>query len=187
MASEPVYVSLEFTPNPNTLKYAVNREIVKSGSLSFKEDETNDAGAQSILAQKLLQIDGINGVMLGKDFVTITKSDDGDWDLVHKEASQTIQSLLESGQPVVVQADESVEREESGISQKIREVIDREIRTAVAMDGGDITFNRFDNGVVFVELSGSCAGCPSSSATLKMGIENRLRELFPEVREVQPV
>lgn len=184
----PVYVSLEFTPNPNTLKYAVNRTLMARGVATFTRVE--DAEGVSPLATKLLKEEGICGVMLGRDFVTVTKSEEGDWDRVHKSASHLIETHLTSGEPVIhVQAHEASGHKggNSEVEAKICEILDRDIRPAVAMDGGDITFDRFEDGVVYLFLQGSCSGCPSSTMTLKMGIETRLREAIPEVREVVSV
>lgn len=186
--NSPVYVSLEFTPNPNTLKYSVNRELLPRGAANFtKKDE---AAARSPLAAKLFDVPGICGVMIGRDFVTVTKTEDGDWDVVHKTASSTIEKHLTAGETVIV-GDASAPSAHSGalgeVEKKIREILDNEIRPAVAMDGGDITFEKFENGVVYLYMQGSCSGCPSSTATLKMGIETRLREAIPEVQEVVSV
>jgi Fe-S cluster biogenesis protein NfuA len=186
--SNGVYVSLEFTPNPNTLKYSVNRELLAQGAANFTRKE--DAAARSPLAERLFDIPGIAGVMIGRNFVTVTKADDGDWDTVHRTCSTLIEEHLAADLPVVSQetAPEPASRAGEGeIERKIREILDNEVRPAVAMDGGDITFERFEAGVVYVYLQGSCSGCPSSTMTLKMGIENRLREAIPEVQEVVAV
>jgi Fe-S cluster biogenesis protein NfuA len=132
-------------------------------------------------------VPGIAGVMIGRDFVTITKTDEGDWDVVHKSASEALYDHLSKNLPVFeAGADVGGGHQGGGgaIEGKIRDILDREIRPAVAMDGGDITFDRFEDGVVYLYLQGSCAGCPSSTATLKNGIETRLRDAIPEVREV---
>jgi Fe-S cluster biogenesis protein NfuA len=182
-----VYVSLEFTPNPNTLKYSVNRELLDHGAANFTKKE--DADARSPLASNLFGIQGIAGVMLGKNFVTVTKTEDGDWDTVHKSASQLIEQHLSKGEKVINEeaaagASAAHKGGSTEIENKIRQILDNEIRPAVAMDGGDITFDKFENGTVYLYLQGSCAGCPSSTMTLKMGIETRLREAIPEVQEV---
>ncbi|MBC7384993.1 MAG: NifU family protein [Cryobacterium sp.] len=190
MSSNPVYVSLEFTPNPNTLKYSVNRQLLKSRTTA-NFGTKDDADKSSPLAAKLFAVPGIRGVMIGKDFVTVTKSEEGDWDVVHKQTSQTLEAHLQSDEVVVNEdgmAQEAHAKKASGataeIEMKIRDILDQEIRPAVAMDGGDITFDRFENGIVYVQMQGSCAGCPSSTATLKDGIESRLRDMVPEVLEV---
>jgi Fe-S cluster biogenesis protein NfuA len=183
-----VYVSLEFTPNPNTLKYSVNRALLQRGAVSFVKKA--DAEAKSPLASRLFDIPGICGVMIGKDFVTVTKTEEGDWDVVHKNTSQTIEDHLRRNETVVLEdllATDGHKGGDSEIEKKIREILDSEIRPAVAMDGGDITFDRFEAGIVYLYMQGSCAGCPSSTATLKMGIETRLKEAVPEVSEVVAV
>jgi Fe-S cluster biogenesis protein NfuA len=186
--STPVYVSLEFTPNPNTLKYSVNRELLKKGASNFTKRE--DAEKKSPLAAKLFAVPGISGVMLGKDFVTVTKTEEGDWDVVHKSCSSLIESHLSNNEVVIHEDAINAEAHKGGttdIENKIREILDSEIRPAVAMDGGDITFEKFEDGVVYVYLQGSCSGCPSSTMTLKQGIESRLRDAIPEVQEVVAV
>ena len=184
---QPVYVSLEFTPNPNTLKYSVNRQLLEKGTANFTSK--GEADARSPLAAKLFAVNGIAGVMIGKDFVTVTKSEEGDWDAVHKTASGIIEKSLSAGE-VILNEGASVSAPKGGDTEaevKIRGIIENEIRPAVAMDGGDITFEKFEDGVVYLYLQGSCAGCPSSTMTLKMGIENRLKQVVPEVKEVVSV
>lgn len=188
--NNPVYVSLEFTPNPNTLKYSVNRQLLKTRTTA-NFGTLDDAEKSSPLASKLFAVPGIRGVMIGKDFVTVTKSDEGDWDVVHKQTAATLEDHLNKDEVIVNEdgmAMEAHAKVASGataeIEMKIRNILDQEIRPAVAMDGGDITFDRFEDGIVYVQMQGSCAGCPSSTATLKDGIETRLREMVPEVLEV---
>jgi Fe-S cluster biogenesis protein NfuA len=187
MSKSDVYVSLEFTPNPNTLKYSVNRDLIEKGAVNFVQKQ--DAEARSPLAAKLFGVPGISGVMIGKNFVTVTKAEDGDWDVVHKNSSQIIEQHLSQGEVVLndVGPQDAHKGGKSEIENKIREILDNEIRPAVAMDGGDITFEKFEDGVVYLYLQGSCSGCPSSTATLKVGIETRLREAIPEVQEVVSV
>jgi Fe-S cluster biogenesis protein NfuA len=184
MEDSAVYVSLEFTPNPNTLKYSVNRKLLEKGAANFTRPE--DAEKRSPLAHKLLSIAGISGVMIGKDFVTITKTEDGDWDHVHKNASDTIDRHLTAGEKAVLEelAAELSNQNASEIEKKIQKFLDEEIRPAVAMDGGDVTLDRFQDGVVYLYMQGSCAGCPSSTMTLKMGIETKMKAQIPEVVEV---
>lgn len=186
-SSNDVYVSLEFTPNPNTLKYSVNRQLLETGAANFTKKE--DADARSPLASKLFGIAGISGVMIGKNFVTVTKTEEGDWDVVHKGASSIIETHLAEGGMVVDTGALAAAHKggDTDTEKRIREILDNEIRPAVAMDGGDITFERFEGGVVYLYMQGSCSGCPSSTATLKMGIENRLKEAIPEVVEVVAV
>ena len=189
MSSTGVYITLEFTSNPNTLKYSANRQIVDRAGHNFTD--MAKAKENSPLATRLLEVDGISGVMIGRDFVTVTKTEAGDWDLVHRSASTIIESHLNEGLPVLnenLTGDApAVFENETPTEKKIREIFDQEFRPAVAMDGGDITFERFEAGVVYVYLQGSCSGCPSSTATLKNGIETRLKEVLPEVKEVVAV
>jgi Fe-S cluster biogenesis protein NfuA len=179
-----VEVSLEFTPNPNTLKFVVNQTLLEKGAANY----TESAGAgNSPLAQKLFTVPGVAGVMIGRNFVTITKGDEGDWEKIHQASVDTITSHLDTGAKAVegdVSAPENHHQAQGEIETKIRQILDDEIRPAVAMDGGDITFDKYQDGVVYLFLQGSCSGCPSSTLTLKMGIESRLREIIPEIKEV---
>ena len=189
MENESVQIGLEFTPNPNTLKFVVNRQFMERGAANFVD---NSKAAHSPLARKLFQVSGVQGVMIGTNFVTITKAANGNWDVLAEEVPRTIESHLKNGEPVF-DKDWSSEPQSapsgnnSEIEQKIREILDNEIRPAVAMDGGDITFGRYEDGIVYLHLQGSCSSCPSSVATLKMGVESRLREVIPEIKEVVQV
>ena len=185
MEQSAVYVSLEFTPNPNTLKYSVNRKLIEKGAANFTK--LADAQARSPLAAKLLEVAGISGVMLGKDFITITKSEDGDWDTVHKTATATIEKHLTAGEAIITGEVSELSQNASEIEQKIQMFLDEEVRPAVAMDGGDVMLDRFENGIAYLSMQGACSGCPSSTMTLKMGIESKLMAAIPEVIEVQQV
>ncbi len=185
--TEMLDISLEFTPNPNTLKYMINRTLLERGAFNYtKADETES----SPLAKRLFTVKGVVGVMIGKNFVTITKGEEGDWESLNNGVMAALKEHIGQAQPIVDATATSTGHKvggESQIEDKIREILDNEVRPAVAMDGGDITFDRFEDGVVYLYLQGSCSGCPSSTATLRMGIENRLREAIPEVREVVSV
>jgi Fe-S cluster biogenesis protein NfuA len=182
---DPVELSLEFTPNPNTLKYVVNRLLLESGAASFT---TLEAAKNSPLAQKLLNTPGLVGVMIGRNFITVTKADDGEWEKIHNQASELVKTHLENNEAVVTgdlrSAPVNHAQASGEIESKIKEILDAEIRPAVAMDGGDITFDKYENGTVYLFLQGSCSGCPSSTMTLKMGIEARLKEMIPEIQDV---
>ena len=184
MEDSAVYVSLEFTPNPNTLKYSVNRKLLDKGAANFIQKD--DAEKRSPLAHKLLLVEGISGVMIGKDFVTITKTEEGDWDHVHKTASDTIEKHLTAGEAVVINEllNQLSNQNASEIEKRIQKVLDDEIRPAVAMDGGDVSLDRFEDGIAYLYMQGSCAGCPSATMTLKMGIETKLKAQIPELIEV---
>jgi Fe-S cluster biogenesis protein NfuA len=180
---EQIFINLEFTPNPNTLKYVISKDILPRGAKSFtKKEQTIGV---SLLAEKFFDIPGICGLMFGKNFVTVTKDEAGDWDLVHQKSSQLLNSHLNQGLAVLEnQIENDHKQTHSDIEIKIKDFLDAEVRPAVAMDGGDITFDRYENGVVYVFLQGACSGCPSSTMTLKMGIEKRIKEVIPEILEV---
>ena len=184
MSDAPLSVSLEFTPNPNTLKFVVNRQFLERGAANFTAASETSL---SPLAKSLFEIPGVAAVMLGTNFVTITKTTTGDWDILAEEVPETIGKHFASGQPALSKdwaAAPAATGDESAIEKKIKEILDNEIRPAVAMDGGDITFGRYDEGVVYLQLQGACSSCPSSIATLKMGVEARLKEVIPEIKEV---
>lgn len=180
-----VEIRLEFTPNPNALKYVVDdHTLMARGSANF----TDKAAAESApLAKRLMAIPGVASCMIGLNFVSITKTDAGDWEVLDTRTREALKEHIASGDPAVNPlALEKPARgaETSDLEKRIVDVLDREIRPAVAMDGGDIVFERFEDGTVYLYMQGSCAGCPSSTATLKLGIETRLKNAVPEVKEV---
>lgn len=178
-------IQLEWTPNPNTLKYVVDRQLLPSGALSFTSPQA--AEAKSPLAWKLMQVKGVTAVMLGANFVTVTKGEEGEWDELNEAVTALLEGHLQANEPVVnpgVLETREQGQGESEVERKIREILESEIRPALMMDGGDISFERFEDGVVYLYMRGSCSGCPSATMTLKMGIEQRLRESVPEVAEV---
>jgi Fe-S cluster biogenesis protein NfuA len=181
-----VNIQLEWTPNPSTLKYVVDRQLLPSGAVNFTDKDK--AESISPLAKRIFDIRGVVGVMLGTNFVTVTKGDEGDWDELNDGVMQTIDEHLGGGQPVVSQDWRPASVAGGGaVEERIRAILDAEIRPAVAQDGGDVLLDRFEDGIAYLMMHGSCSGCPSSVMTLKMGIENRLRELVPEVQEVVAV
>lgn len=182
-----VNIQLEWTPNPSTLKYVVDRKLIPSGAFNFTTREA--AKEKSPLATRLMDITGVVGVMVGSNFVTVTKGDDGEWDELNDSVMTTLDTHLSANEPVVSEAALQATAVAGGSDTevKIREILDSEIRPAVMQDGGDIILDRFENGVVYLHMRGSCSGCPSSTMTLKMGIEARLREVLPEVVEVAAV
>lgn len=181
-------VELEFTPNPDTLKYLVNKSILAKGALELKSKE--EAEEKSGLASALFEIPEIKSVMLGTNFVTVTLSDQEQMNELNDKMMGRIRDYLDSGKPVVeagaLQSDQDMSQY-SEVELKIIEVLDSEVRPAVAMDGGDITFEKYEDGFVFLKMQGSCSGCPSSLMTLKMGVESRLRDAVPDIKEVVPV
>jgi len=177
-------IRLEFTPNPSTLKYVVGRQLLPRGTANFTE---RNAAEGSPLPTRLFDVPGVTAVMVGPTFVTVTMSDDADAAELNDGVHTAIHAHLDAGEhPVDPAALEQATAggEDGPVVQRIREIIEDEVRPAVAMDGGDITFERFQDGIVYVFMKGSCSSCPSSTATLKMGIESRLREEIPEVLEV---
>lgn len=186
-----VNIQLEWTPNPSTLKYVVDRRLLAGGAVNITSRE--DAQAKSPLASKLMDVRGVTAVMIGTNFVTVTKGEEGEWDEMNDAVMSTLDTHLTANEPVVDEAALAAARQATAggdggsVVGRIQDVLDNEIRPAVAMDGGDITLDRFEDGIVYLHMKGSCAGCPSSTATLKMGIESRLREIIPEVVEVVSV
>jgi Fe-S cluster biogenesis protein NfuA len=182
-----MFIQTEETPNPATMKFLPGRDVMGQGTLDIAAK--TDA-AQSPLALSLFAIEGVRGVFLGKDFVTVTKDEAKNWAAMKPPVLTAIMEHFTSGKPVLVTegAEQAVAANDEGpIVAKIRDLLDHKIRPAVAQDGGDITFQRFEDGIVYLNLKGSCAGCPSSSMTLKAGVENMLRHYVPEVREVRQV
>ncbi len=183
-----VNIQLEWTPNPSTLKYVLDTSLLPRGAMNFTSRDV--AFEKSPLAQKLFDIKGVTGVMLGTNFVTVTKGDEGEWDELNDGVMLALDKHLTDGEvvvkPEVLEAWAAAAAAGGGgaMEQRIREILDLEIRPAVAMDGGDITLDRIENGTVYLHMQGSCAGCPSSTATLRMGIETRLKEAIPEIVEV---
>lgn len=178
-----VAVHLEFTPNPDTLKYAVSKPLLERGALDFTRAE--DA-SDSPLAQRLFAIEGVDAVMIGRDFVTVTVRDQKRMMDVNRGVMEGLQAHLENDEPVYTGSqDDAHGTDESDVARRVIAILDEQVRPAVAMDGGDILFDRFEDGVVYLHLRGSCAGCPSSLATLKQGVEMRLRQMVPEVLEVR--
>ena len=185
-----MFIQTESTPNPATLKFLPGQTVMEVGTADFPSPE---AAGNSPLAQRIFAVEGVSGVFFGNDFVTVTKTDAVDWDHIKPAILGAVMEHFQSGQPVIDtghapasgHADHS--GEDAEIVGQIKELLDSRVRPAVAQDGGDITFQGFRDGVVYLNMRGSCAGCPSSTATLKHGIENLLRHYIPEVTEVRPV
>jgi len=180
-------IHLEWTPNPNTLKYVLNCPVLPSGSLSFSSGE--QAQSLSPLADKLLGLPGVASVTLGMGFISITKAAEGEWVRMNDEVVEALEKHFGAGEAVLTEEglehlSMQAKKDWSGIESRIEEVLEAEIRPALARDGGDISLERFDGGIAYVHMRGACAGCPSAQVTLKMGIEVRLKEAIPEVQEV---
>ena len=183
-----MFIETEGTPNPATLKFLPGRDVMAQGTADFA---TPDAAGRSRLAQSLFQLPGVARVFLGGDFVTITKADGAEWQALRPQVLGAIMEHFVAGRPVMEGAsdalDEDVALEDREIVEQIKELLDTRVRPAVASDGGDIVFRGYREGVVMLHMQGACSGCPSSSATLKHGIENMLRHYVPEVLSVQQV
>ncbi len=179
-----MFIQTEQTPNPATLKFLPGRDVLGRGAADFPNREDT---ARSPLVQRLFEIDGVEGVFLGADFITITKAGGKDWFLLKPSILGVIMEHFIANRPVLIgEADEhGANSDDDEIVQQIKELLDTRVRPAVAQDGGDITFHGFENGVVYLHMKGACSGCPSSTATLKSGIENMLRHYIPEVQEVR--
>lgn len=180
-----MFIQTEATPNPATLKFLPGQEVLASGTAEFRDGA---AAAASPLAQSLFAIAGVTGVYLGRDFITVSKSDDKEWLLIKPALLGAIMDHFVSGRPALLESGAHGHAEggdDSEIVAQIKDLLDTRIRPAVAQDGGDITFLKFEEGVVYLNMRGACAGCPSSTATLKNGIENMLRHYIPEVVEVR--
>ena len=186
-----MFIQTEPTPNPATLKFLPGRTVLAGGTLDLRD---KDAAAQSPLAERLFDIGGVAGVFFGSDFISITK-DDGEWQQLKPAILGAIMEHFMSGEPLIKSEgaaeddseSEFFEAKDSETVATIKELIETRVRPAVANDGGDITFRGFRDGVVFLHMKGACSGCPSSTATLRHGIQNLLRHYVPDVVEVRPV
>jgi len=185
-----MFIQTETTPNPATLKFLPGRPVLESGTLDIQSKE---AAAQSPLAIRLFDVANVGGVFFGSDFISVTKTD-GDWQQMKPAILGAIMEHYMSGAPLVtgdaqpaVNADEFFDAKDADTVATIKDLIETRVRPAVAGDGGDITFRGYKEGVVYLNMKGACSGCPSSTATLKHGIQNLLRHFVPEVVEVRPM
>ncbi|GIX16344.1 MAG: iron transporter [Rhodothalassiaceae bacterium] len=188
-----MFIETQATPNPNTIKFLPGREVSPGRLLEFTD--AAEAEARAPLAARLLAVPGVRAVFLGRDFVSVTKEEDADWAALKAELLSRLVDHFLSGAPVVLDSGETEaadsaaggDGEDGETVRQIRAVLEEKVAPAVARDGGHILFHSFEDGVVYLEMQGACAGCPSSVYTLKQGIENLLRYYVPEVREVRPV
>lgn len=183
-----MFIQTETTPNPATLKFLPGQTVLPSGTMDFARRE--DA-APSPLALRLFGLEGVRRVFLAADYVSVSKGQETDWSVLKPMVLAVLMDHLATGQPVLDPALKTdsghKEGQEDEISLQIRELLDTRVRPMVAMDGGDIVFESFTDGIVYLKMRGACSGCPSSTATLKSGIENMLRHYIPEVQEVRAV
>jgi Fe-S cluster biogenesis protein NfuA len=195
-----MFIQTETTPNPDTLKFIPGQDVSPSQNYDFRSEES---ASSSPLATRIISLDGITGVFLGADFISISKQEQIDWVMLKPRIMSAIMDHYTSGEPVIQnnseQADgestnahgqvnlDELSEDDKNIVTTIIELLDDLIRPAVAQDGGDIIFHRYEDGMVYLEMHGACSGCPSSTITLKAGIENMLQHYIPEVQEVRPV
>lgn len=184
-----MFIQTENTPNPATLKFLPGQVLMQTGTADFP---TKESTKTSPLAAALFEITAVNGVFIGYDFVTVSKTDEVDWESLKPEVLTTIMQHLTSGKDIVCSENFTVQEhkhseEDCAVIATIKELLDTRVRPAVAQDGGDIVFHGFEDGVVYLHMRGACAGCPSSTMTLKMGVENLMRHYIPEVNEVRAV
>ena len=179
-----MFIQIETTPNPNSLKFLPNKIVSKGGSFEItKKDEVKND-----LIKNLMLVNGVEGIFLSKDFISINKYDDTSWDEIKHIAISLINDFYSSGKEFVIDKSPFESDQNLGeIEKKIVQILDQKIRPAVAKDGGDIKFKEFKDGIVMVQLQGSCSGCPSSTMTLKQGVQNLLCHYLPEVKEVVAV
>jgi len=186
-----MFIQTEQTPNRATLKFLPGRVVMASGTANFTDAEV--AARMSPLAGRLFALPQVTGVFLGADFITVTKDAESDWYQLKPMVLAAIMEHFTAGRPVVLvetpdnAVTETQQEEEDEVVSQIKELLETRVRPAVAQDGGDIIFHDYADGVVYLHMQGSCSGCPSSTATLKAGIENMLRHYIPEVVEVQAV
>lgn len=185
-----MFIQTEPTPNPQTMKFLPGVPVMPQGTAFYTDAKLAE---ESPLASALFKIDDVSAIFLGSEFVTVTKKEDAEWDLLKAELLTTIMDFFVSGGEVMRAKTRSASaggealEDDSAIVKEIKELIETRVRPAVAMDGGDIVFHSFEDGIVKLEMHGSCSGCPSSTATLKSGIENMLKHYIPEVIAVEPV
>ena len=185
-----MFIQTEATPNPATLKFLPGRPVLDAGTLDMPDRE---AAGQSPLATRLFEIDNVGAVFFGSDFISVTKTD-GDWQQIKPAILGAIMEHFMSGQPLVANdaapapaSDEFFDAADEETVAMIKDLIETRVRPAVAGDGGDITFRGYKEGIVYLNMKGACSGCPSSTATLKHGIQNLLKHFVPEVIEVRPM
>lgn len=181
-----INVLTEATPNPATLKFLPGCSVMASGTANYA---SADMAAGAPLALRLFGIEGVKGVFFGADFISVAKSEAADWRSLEAAVAEGIAAHFESGEPVVVAAEEAGADDDEGDETvaRIKDLLDTRIRPSVALDGGDIVYRGFERGVVYLSLQGACVGCPSSTATLKMGVENLLKHYVPDVLRVEAI
>ena len=188
-----MFIQTEPTPNPETLKFLPGRQVMSNGTIFYNSEKESDS---SPFAKRLFSVEGVKSVFFGSDFITITKEKDLDWQILKPLVLGSIMDHYNSNEETILtQHSDNIKKnnlssndnDDTDLVKQIKELLDTKVRPAVAMDGGDIVFQDFKDGIVYLNMQGSCSGCPSSTATLKMGIENMLKHYVPEVQEVRPI
>lgn len=183
-----MFIETEPTPNPATLKFLPGRDVLPGGSADFASPE---AAEISPLGAALFALPGVTRVFLGADFISVTKNDNAEWSALRPQVLAAVMDHFVAGRQVILaEADvvaEDVDPADREVAEQIKELLDTRVRPAVAGDGGDIVFRGFRDGIVRLHMQGACSGCPSSTATLKMGIQNMLKHYVPEVKSVEQV
>ena len=180
-----MFIQTETTPNPATIKFLPGLTVMPSGVAEFM---TSEAARKSPLATRIFEINGVQSVFFGRDFVAVTKSAESDWSQIKAPVLGAVMQHFTMGEPLFEGEEQAALADDTlldEISKQIKELIDTRVRPAVAQDGGDIVFDRFDQGIVYLRMRGACSGCPSSTVTLKNGVETMLRHYVPEVLEVR--
>ena len=185
-----MFIQTEQTPNPQTLKFLPGKVIMDEGTAFY---QSIDEARNSPFAKRLFALEGVEGVFFGSDFITITKGNNYEWQVMKPSVLGGIIDHFNSEDVTIEKPESKLSdnnlksiEDDSDIVKQIKELLDTRVRPAVAMDGGDIIYNNFEDGIVYLKMQGACSGCPSSTATLKMGIENMLKHYIPEVQEVRP-
>ena len=185
-----MFIQTEQTPNPQTLKFLPGKIVMDEGTAFY---QNVDDASNSPFAKRLFEVEGVEGVFFGSDFITITKNQSIEWQVMKPLILGSVMDHYNSGELTITKEQNSEnsslkkEDTDSDIVKQIKELLDTRVRPAVAMDGGDIIYDSFKDGIVYLHMQGACSGCPSSTATLKMGIENMLKHYVPEVKEVRPI
>ena len=184
-----MFIQVEPTPNPLTLKFLPGSNVSKEGTIFYQNESE---ASNSPFAKRMFAVDGVNSVFFGSDFITITKDEDLDWQVLKPMVLGAITDHYDSDEETVIETpdlkkSEELNENDSDIVKQIKELLDTRVRPAVAMDGGDIVYKKFEKGIVYLHMQGACSGCPSSTATLKAGIENMLKHYIPEVKEIRPI
>ena len=179
---DKVKIQTEGTPNPNALKFVLDKALLEKGTYNFPDKESSK---DSPLANRLFNINSVKEVFIGKDFITVSKLPEANWDTIYDKLIESINKHFDSGEPVVNKAPNAQNATSSNeVEKRIHEILDSQIRPAVASDGGDVIFDSYKDGVLKLHLQGACSSCPSSVMTLKVGIESMLKKQIPELKEV---